>query len=218
MRKTKFFPGERYHIFARGNAKQTLFFDVNDRARLLFLILYFQSSESISNISRSVRAFNLHKMFNVSSKMVQSVVQNRNVSLAAFTLMPNHFHLILEEVTEGGISKYMHKVLMAYAKYFNEKYAKSGHVFQGPYRAVHIVSNKQLLHVSAYVHLNQSELSDSPEYAYGYDWSSCQDYVGENRWGDLLDQKIILEQFSTKEAYAHFLKTSGVKGKLKLSD
>ena len=72
--------------------------------------------------------------------------------------MPNHFHLILQEVKEGGISQYMQRVLNAYTKYYNKKYEISGHLFQGPYKSVHIKDDPQLLYLSAYIHNNVREL------------------------------------------------------------
>ena len=77
--------------------------------------------------------------------------------------MPNHFHLIVKEVKEGGISAYMQRVLNAYTKYYNAKHDTSGHLFQGPFRAIHIADNDQLLYVSAYIHLNCREINQKRE-------------------------------------------------------
>ena len=125
--------------------------------------------------------------------------------------MPNHFHLTVKEVAEGGISQYMQRVLNAYTKYYNAKYNKFGHLFQGPYKIVHIEDNRQLLHLSAYIHRNPRELKKWRQKEDKYPWSSYQDYVFENRWGNLLSQNIISDQFESKHEYHNFVKTSTAK-------
>ena len=157
MRNIKIAPGEYYHIFNRGMSKQKIFFDRRDWFRFLFLIIYFQSPTTFQNISRLVTEFVQHSVLNNKDDVLK-IIKNRHVELVSFCLMPNHFHLIIKEVEEGGISSYMQRVLNSYAKYFNKKYEKSGHLFQGPYKAVHISDNRQLVHVSAYIHKNPREL------------------------------------------------------------
>jgi len=128
--------------------------------------------------------------------------------------MPNHYHFILRELAEGGIARYMQRVGDAYTKYFHAKYKQSGHMFQGRYRTIHIQDNEQLTHLSAYIHRNPRELKAWKGREAEYPWSSYQDYVKENRWGGLLAQEIILDQFEgTKQSnYADFVKTSPAKG------
>ena len=138
-------------------------------------------------------------------------MKKRTVELVAFCIMPNHFHLIIKELEEGGIATYMQRVLTAYSKYYNTKYEKSGHVFQGPYQAVHVGDNRQLLHLSAYIHRNPREISKWFNKEDQYQWSSYRDYIGENRWGDLLLLDIVLGQFKNKKKYHEFVKTSPAK-------
>ena len=86
------------------------------------------------------------------------MITSRYVELVSFAFIPNHFHLIVHEKKENGISQYMQRILNAYTKYFNAKYKKTGHLFQGPFKAVHTESNEQLLHLSAYIHRNPERL------------------------------------------------------------
>ena len=102
----------------------------------------------------------------------------------------------------------MQRVLNSYAKYYNTKYEKSGHLFQGKYKAVHIESNEQLLYLSAYIHRNPRELHEHRGEEELYQWSSLGDYVNENRWGQLLVPDIILEQYKNKDEYKKFVSTS----------
>jgi putative transposase len=211
MRKIPIAPGEHDHIFNRGNNKQLIFIDDRDKTRFLFLIIYFQSPIVFYNLGRQVSHFVRNRAFNITSEEVMEILKERNVKLVNFALMPNHFHLTLCEFKEGGTAQYMQRVLCAYTKYFNTKYKKTGHLFQGPYKAVHIEDNRQLLYLSTYIHRNPRELPEWKNNESTYPWSSYQDYVVENRWGKLLEQEIIIQQFSNKNEYNNFVKTSVAK-------
>lgn len=217
MRTTPIAPGEHYHILNRGNSKQAIFLDTRDWARFLFLIIHFQSPMIFQNISRHIshfvqnRALNTLNSFNISESDKEKIAKERRVELTSFSLMPNHFHLSVYELESGGIANYMQRVLCAYTKYFNTKYERSGHLFQGPYKAVRIESSEQLLYLSSYIHKNPRELPEWKNREHLYPWSSYQDYVEENRWGKLLQQDIILKQFKNKKEYHHFVKSSPAK-------
>ncbi len=211
MRNIKIAPGEYYHVFNRGMSKQTIFHDNRDRVRFLFLILYFQSPLILQNIGRSIKSFVQHSVFNIDQEIMQTIIKGRFVELTSFCLMPNHFHLIIKEVEENGIARYMQRVLNSYTKYYNTKYKKSGHLFQGPYKAVHVKNNNQLLYLSSYVHRNPRELKDWFNKEDSYEWSSYRDFVKNNRFKKLLVFDIIQEQFKNKEEYDHFVKSSTAK-------
>jgi len=211
MRTVPIAPGEYYHIFNRGNNKQLIFLDARDWSRFLFLIIYLQSPIVFPKISRQVSSFVQNRAFDVENNVLEEIVKERYVELVNFALMPNHFHLIAHEFKDGGIANYMQRVLCAYTKYFNTKYDRSGHLFQGPYKAVHIEDNEQLLYLSSYVHKNPRELSEWKNREHLYPWSSYQDYVAENRWDKLLLQNIILDQFSNKKEYGQYVKSSPAK-------
>ena len=207
MRNIKIAPGEYYHIFNRGMSKQLIFHGNVDWVRFLFLILYFQSPTIFQNLGRPAKEFVKHSVFNIDEK---EVIQKRYVELVAFCLMPNHFHLIVKEIVEGGTAKYMQRVLNSYTKYINIKYKKSGHLFQGPYKAVHVKNNRQLLYLSAYIHRNARELKAWFGKEIKYPWSSYQDFVVKNRFNGLLVPDIITGQFKKGE-YHDFVKNSAAK-------
>ena len=210
-RETPLIEGETYHIFNRGMSKQNIFFSQQDYLRILLMILYGQSSVSILNTGRHVESYVKHQVFNIEQKQLEEIQKNRFVSLKSFCIMPNHFHLLVEQLEENGISKYMQKIQNSYAKYFNTKYQKSGHVLQGPFKSVHIEDNTQLLHTSAYIHRNPIEIKKWKKNYTLYPYSSLQDYVGKNRWNNLLEQNIILDQFNSKDDYKKFINTSAAK-------
>ena len=211
MRKDQIISGEYYHVFNRGNNKQPIFLDESDRIRFLFLILYFQSNANLENISRFVQYFVKHRVFNISEKKKDFMLENKSAELINFAFMPNHFHMTIREVKDGGLSRYMQRALNGYTKYFNAKYKRSGHLFQGPFKAVRVTSNEQLLHLSAYIHRNPREIKEWRYKEDVFPWSSYQDYVYENRWGEFLRPSIIIEQISFGKEYKNFVETSGTK-------
>lgn len=213
MRRIQFVNDEYYHIYNRGYNKQHIFLSDGDKRRFLFNLLYFQSPIIFSNIDRLLTASQhnvQHPVLNILEKEeTEEVIQHRFVELVVFTLMPNHFHAIVRQIKDTGISRYMQRVLDSYTKFFNKKYERTGHLFQGPYQVVQIESNEQLLYLSAYIHRNPRELSGYREHR--YPWSSYQDYIHKNRWGELLKQEIILDQFSSAEEYRDLVEHSGAK-------
>ena len=211
MRKIKISIGEYYHIYNRENNKQSIFFDERDWVRFLFLVLHFQSSVTFPQVGRLVSDFVKHSVFDIGEDEARKLLKNRYVELVSFALMPNHFHLIVREVKESGISQYMQRVQNAYTKYSNIKHKKFGHLFQGPFQVVRIEDNEQLLHLSAYIHRNPREIKQWKNKESNYPWSSFQDYIGKNRWGELLKHQIITEQFSDSKEYSKFVETSGTK-------
>lgn len=208
-RKIQLVAGEYYHILARGVNKQQIFFDERDYGRFLFYILFFQSdSYRDHNIGRCVTDFLKTGGFGPSPQTINKIVKSRHAELVNFSCMPNHIHLTLGETKKGGISKMMQRTLDGYTRYVHTKYKKSGHIFEGPFKAVHIKDNRQLLYLSTYIHKNPKELKGWRYKWEQYPWSSYQDYVGKNRWGRLLARDIILEQFKSPEQHVRFVKES----------
>ncbi len=220
MRNLVFEAGEYYHVCHRGNNKQNIFYDQDDWTRLLFLILYFQSPIIIPNISRLIKCefkpFVQSSALNKECKNMlidyeDKIIKNRTVDLMNYCLIPNHLHLSLKALTDNSISHYMQRILTSYTKYINTKYDKVGHLFQGPFKAVHIEDENQLLYLSAYIHRNPREISEWKDREETYPWSSYHDYIVENRWGSLLKPEEILEQFDKIGDYKTFVDESGAK-------
>ena len=206
-------PGEYYHLLNRGAGKQTTFLDKSDWQRFLFSILYLQSPEPFKNIARISSQFSPNIGFPVPIDTLARILESRFVELVSFCLMPNHFHLLVREKEEGGIAKYMQRVGDGYTKYFNTKHDRTGHVFQGPYKAVHVKSNRQLLYLSSYIHRNPRGLHEWKGWEFEYPWSSLQDFATANRWGGLIVPDIIVGQFDTTKNsnYADFVRMSTAK-------
>ncbi|MCA9360381.1 hypothetical protein KC730_00645, partial [Candidatus Kaiserbacteria bacterium] len=108
------------------------------------------------------------------------------------------------------LSRYMHKLSNAYSQYFNKRYEKSGHVFQGAYKVKLVESDEQLTYLSAYIHRNPNELRRWKNNTISYPWSSYQDYLS-NRWKKLLVGEVITSTFGSFEEYQEFVENSGAK-------
>lgn len=212
MRKISFAPNEYYHLCGRGVDKREIFYDDRDRTKFLFLLLHLQSPIRINNTSFYVSSFLKTGNFTIGEKKVKEIIKGRHVEVVSFSLMPNHFHILVKNLEDQIVSVYMHRVLTSYSKYFNTKYKKTGHVFEGPYRAVHIDNNNHLLHASAYVHKNPIGIDSKETVDYEkYPWSSYPDFIQKNRWGELLKTGVILEQFKSQDSYKNFVSTSKTK-------
>ncbi len=122
----------------------------------------------------------------------------------AYCLNTNHFHFILRQKQKDGISNFMMKVGGGYGWYFNNKYERTGTLFQGRFKAVHIDSNEYLLHVSAYINLNNQVHRVSNKNGYQSSWGV---YIGNKKEGSL-KTKIILNQFPNSAAYKTFAEKS----------
>jgi REP element-mobilizing transposase RayT len=189
MRNINFSEGEFYHIFNRGVDKRNIFKTSNDLARFIEGLSKFNTPDSIGNIDRG------HST-STDPKLVEFI---------AYCLNPNHYHFIIRQTQEKGIERFMHKIGMGYAKYFNTKYKRSGALFQGKFKAVHIKSNTQLLHVSAYVNLN-NRVHRYPQTTHYI--SSWNEYLGKNKFENLCTKNVILDQFRNKLEYKKFAEES----------
>jgi putative transposase len=217
MRAIQFAQREVYHLYNRGLNKQRLFFDDRDYVRFLFYLLHLQSPEPFSQAGRYVDHYLKYQTFNVEENIQRKIVTDRRINLITFSLMPNHFHVAVQETEEGGISRYMQRVQNAFGKYFNIKNERKGYVFEGRFGAVHVTDNNQLLYLSTYHHVQCRELPGWRKEESSYPWSSYQDYVQKNRWGKLLNTSLILDQFSPAR-YKTFTDESIAKLKEKLDD
>jgi len=212
FRKTEFVEGEYYHIYNRGNSKQRIFLDDKDRERFLKLLYLCNSKQRIdfSNdiVKRKTNAWDFEK-------------DEPIVCIGAWVLMPNHFHLYISPKTEARlpsgntVTDFMHRVLTAYSKYFNAKYQRTGSLFEGKFKSVHMEKETQAKYLFSYIHLNSLKLIDSKwreqgirnkkealKFLNSYKWSSYLDYVGISRQeGKIINRIDFLNYFETKRDF-----------------
>jgi putative transposase len=191
---------ETYHVYNRGVDKREVYMTPDDYSYFIHLLYILNDNKKANNTNR-----NLHGRGSTSTK--EGDRRTCLVDILSFCLMPNHYHLLLKQRQEGGIAKFMQKVGTGYTMYFNEKYSRSGSLFQGRYKSVYIHDDRQLLYIPHYIHLNPVPLMPkgknytSAMYLEQYKWSSYQDYIGKKNFPSLIKPSFILDQFGGSEAY-----------------
>ncbi len=201
-RKLIFVSGEYYHIFNRGVAHIPVFKNKRDYERFVLTMSYYRFQDPPVRLSKLLQ---LAK--EIRAQMLTTITENDNTSveIVAYCLMPNHFHLLVKQISEGGISKYLRQSINSYAKYFNIKYKRAGSLFQDMFKAVHIESDEQFVHVSRYIHLNPlvASLVRREEFLH-YPWSSLPSYVKKSDL-DFVDTASILAHFKNRKEYLQFV-------------
>lgn len=184
--------GEIYHVFNRGVAKLPIFKDVRDYNRLLKTVYYYQFQGPKPQFSQ-VNRFKDNE-FEKNKKIVE---------IFCYCLMPNHYHFLLHQLQDTGISEFISKLSNSYTKYFNTRHQRIGPLLQGQFKAVRIESEEQLVHVSRYIHLNPIS-SFLVKDLKAYPWSSYQAYIGL-RENTICVKEPVLSMFKTSQEYEQFV-------------
>jgi REP element-mobilizing transposase RayT len=203
MSRKPFVTGKFYHVFNRGVDKRNIFSDEYDSARFLESMLVFNNIEPIGSIYE--RSFKKEALLGGPTPKSE-----RLVNIVAYCLILNHFHLILEQVSEGGISEFMKRLSGGYTTYFNLREERSGHLFQGKFKARHVTTDEYLLHLSAYVNLNDRvhQLGNSlggptPKLTR----SSWEEYVGEVKL-PMCEKDVVLGRFKNSGEYKKYAESA----------
>ena len=209
MRKTKFSNDNYYHIYNRGTEKRQIFLDNSDYARFIHYLYEFNDEKFDHNISRKIEEGRA------------SFIQRQRellVEIITFCLMPNHFHLILRQIKENGIIKFMQRLGTGYAMYFNKKNQRTGYLFQGTFKPILIENDNYLTYLSRYQHINPVELIEPNwkregikdwekvnNFLENYRWSSYLDYIGVKNFPSLTNREIINSHFQAEGSYKNFI-------------
>lgn len=215
LRKTPLVNGEFYHVYNRGNSRQKIFFNQEDYDRFTKLLFICNSVKQVSFrddiLEKKIDAWDFDRGESI-------------VSIGAWVLMPNHFHIYLTSYNfpedrllrgENNISIFMRKLCTAYSKYINTKYQRTGSLFEGRFKSVHVSDDIQAKYLFSYIHLNPIKLFQKNWKEEGvsnrtkallfldkYKWSSYCEYSLKDRIEKkLLDRKSFLNYFSTKEDF-----------------
>lgn len=221
MRNVEFTTGEYYHIYNRGANKAEIFLDDKDRWK------FFDGLRDLNNKTLYDERLQVVGYSNDLSKepgsldfrKLRSFLTDKQkvVEVISYSFLPNHFHLILKQLVDRGISNFMHKVGTSYTNYFNKKYKHSGHIFQGPFKAIHIDNDEYLLWLIGYVNGN-AEIHNICE-SENYDWSSFRAIskeLGSLEKGEpssfslfslLGGLDIVVSQFKSESEFKSFVQT-----------
>ena len=190
-RVTPLINGEIYHIYNRGSEKRDIFNRPRDYKRFKQTMYYYQFAGPKLKLS----LFATSKLDSFNPDPTKKLVE-----ILCFCLMPNHFHFMVKQLIDGGISSFVSQLCNSYTKFFNTKYNRVGALLQGTFKSVHVESEERLIHLSRYIHLNPvvSGICKMPE---DYSWSSFIEYqAGEA----LCSTNLVLDLFPSKEKYKEF--------------
>lgn len=199
-RKFQFSVDEFYHAYSRGNNKSKIFLVDSDKKRFLKLLFLCNNKKSI--VFKDVENLPLSQITRGETL----------VDIGAYCLMSNHFHLLLHEKIENGISIFMAKLLTAYSMYFNKRHIRTGALFEGRFLAKHADKDDYLQYLFSYIHLNPVKIIEpawkvdgilnmekTKQYLDDYFYSSYRDYLGEKR-----EENLILNKEAFPEYFENF--------------
>ncbi len=200
-RKIVFQNGYIYHIFNRAVEGKQIFATNTERERALMLSHFYRFEELPMRLSHLLQL----------SPALQSDVlekikkQEQTIKILAFAIMPNHFHFLLQQEKENGIAKFISNFSNAYAKYYNTKHKRNGHIFQGRFKAVFIENDEQLIHVSRYIHLNPvvSSIIELTKLK-SYRWTSYTEYITPQP-NSMVSTELINSMFLRDKSYEKFV-------------
>lgn len=201
-RKIPLVNGEIYHVFNRGIDHRPIFTDKREYSRALETIKYYQHHSPSIRLSVYL-AGGVEKRETFLQHLSISPLQ---VEIIAYCLMPNHFHLLLKQTLENGISKFLSNSQNSYTRYFNSRKQRIGPLLLDQFQAVRCETEEQLVHLTRYIHLNPftayiiKNLADLATFP----WSSFGQYIGESK-NDICKNQEVLSLFKTKEQYKNFV-------------
>ena len=196
------------HVVNRGVDRRTIFFDDKDFLRFIYNLLEFNDKEWISNSSYHFgkRIIDFASRYKEDAQPV--------VVVHAFSIMPNHYHLLLSPKIENGVSIFMRKINMGYAKYFNARYERTGTLFEGRYKSIIINNDNHLTYIPYYIHMNPLDLfmptwregvvSDTRsaiKFLEKYRWSSFLDYVDIKNFPSVISKNFLTQIIGSADEY-----------------
>lgn len=187
--------GEYYHVYNRGTDKRTIFQDELDFQRFWESILKFNVKDPIGSIYES----RFNKLGNRTSKKTNN---EKLVEFVCYCINPNHYHFLLRQVSDNGISEFIKRLSGGYTRYFNEKYKRSGVLFQGKFKAIHVDTDAYILHLSAYINLNYA-VHKLGRPVTKFIKSSWDEFIGNDIENNCV-KDIVLDQFNSTKEYKKF--------------
>ncbi len=182
--------GDTYHVFNRGANKGVIFKHQKDLYRFREAMWKLNTVDKVGHLSRLTR-----RRFPESTDETKPLVK-----IVAYNLNPNHFHMILEQLEERGIERFINRICISHSKYFNLKHERKGTLFEGRFKSILVDSNDYLLHLSVYVNLNN--LAHSRGNRNTFSLSSWNEYMGLEE--GICEKRVILEQFPGVNKYKKF--------------
>ncbi|MBI3337267.1 MAG: transposase [Candidatus Staskawiczbacteria bacterium] len=215
LRKDPFITGEYYHIYNRGIDKRIIFKSKKDYERFIMLLYVSNSNEQFFRLDNLINQ--QHKTFN------QILILEKGeplISIGAWCLMPNHFHLLIKQEIDGGITRFMRKVGVGYSMFFNIKYQRSGSLFGGLFKSKLIRDDDNYMRqLFGYIHINSLDIefpgwkdeikkapNDMKKFLAVYPYSSYLDYIRRDRIEkNIISQENFPDYFRDNQSFKDFV-------------
>ena len=203
-RKTILANDQIYHVFNKAIDGKNIFQQKADLDRALMSFWYYQFISPSIPLSRYLE---LPKkvLINYHNHLIES---KKSVEVYCYCFMNNHFHLLLKQLSSGGISSYLSNIQNSYTRYYNTKNNRKGALLLNQFKAVRIETDEQLVHVSRYIHLNPltGYLIKNKSELQNYPYSSFSEYLGKgNEIYNISNPEFILGSFKNKNDYKQFV-------------
>ena len=194
--------GEIYHVFNRGVERRIIFSDKREYQRAIDSINYYRFAEVPLKLSK----YFLRPLPERLSLLEQLQDKSKKrVSVFSYCLMPNHYHFLIRQEVDNGISQFISDFSNSLSKYFNTRHSRSGPLLQGPFKATRVETLEQFLHLSRYIHLNPvASRLIKPTALFIYPWSSLPEYCGATQL-NICDKEMVLSEFKSVDAYKKFV-------------
>lgn len=208
MRKEPYSIGSYVHVIKRGTRGLPIVKDEGDRQRFVLMLRHLNDQFYPNNWFEDLREANLMRSF---TRPTHWPPQNRLVEIICFCLVDNHFHLLLKEIIESGISAFMKRLGIAMTKYFNEKYKEKGSLFQSSFRSRTVDEDEYFQYVSAYIQVKNSldllpgglksatkNFNQAFKWAENYSYGSLGEFMGVRK-RMITNPELLAEIFTPKE-------------------
>jgi len=215
LRKDPFITGEYYHLYNRGIDKRIIFKSRKDYERFMMLLYVSNSNEQF---------FRLDNLINQQRKTFNQILILEKgeplISIGVWCLMPNHFHLLIKQEIDGGITRFMRKLGVGYSMFFNIKYQRSGSLFGGLFKSKLIGKDDDYMkQLFGYIHINPLDIEfpnwkhdvikatgNMKKFLTVYPYSSYLDYIGENRVEkNIINPENFPEYFQNAQSFEDFV-------------
>jgi putative transposase len=200
IRKDPLITGGYYHIYNRGIDDRNIFTHKREWNRALLSLWYYRFHQPQHKLSHYLSLGQDQQLTAIQRLKAQPTI----IQVIAYCLMDNHFHLLLQQTQETGISTYLSNFQNSYSKYFNLRHERTGPIFPSPFKSVLIHSDEQLLHIARYIHLNPytSYKIKTIEEIFTYPYSSAIEYFG-NAYNHRITTPNILDTYFPKLQQHH---------------
>lgn len=240
--KRNFGNNEFYHLYDRGVDKRKIYISNEDNIRFIsdlynfndtkpalqfvrrlnraYLGLDIKKGKDVGSATSNIAGIGINSgLNNIKTKNEQMRERDLLVNLHAFVLMPNHHHLLVEQLKDNGVSDYIRKLHTGYTNAFNSKYKRNGHLLEGPFKSIHVENDIQLGCLICYLHSNplslwkskwrekkltDLEINQALRFLEKYKWSSHLDYIGIKNFEPVINRNFLLDFFDGISGYKMF--------------